>query len=44
MTWTQKRLLILAVISVAAFILGQLAVRVGMNLLLGGTLFEGNFL
>lgn len=39
-----KRLIILAVIIVAAFILGRLAVRAVLNLLLGGTLFGGNFL
>ena len=44
MTSTQKRLLILAVVIVAAEILGRLAVRAVMNLLLGGTLFGGNFL
>ena len=44
MTMTQKRLLILALISVIAFVLGRLAVRAVLNLLLGGTLFGGNFL
>ena len=44
MTRTQKRLLILAVISVTAFVLGRLAVRAVMNMLLGGTLFGGNVL
>lgn len=44
MTWTQKRLLILLVIAVLAFALGRLTVRAVMNLLLGGTLFGGNFL
>lgn len=44
MTSTQKRLLILLIIAVIAFILGRLAVRAAMNLLLGGTLFGGNFL
>lgn len=44
MTLTQKRLLILLIIAVAAFVLGRLAVRAVMNLLLGGTLFGGNFL
>lgn len=44
MTLTQKRLLILAVISVIAFVLGRLAVRAVLNMLLGGTLFGGNFL
>lgn len=44
MTLTQKRLLILAAISVAAFVLGRLAVRAVLNFLVGGTLFGGNFL
>ena len=44
MTLTQKRLLILLVIAVVAFVLGRLAVRAVLNLLVGGTLFGGNFL
>ena len=44
MTLTQKRLLLLAVIAVIAFVLGRLAVRGVLNLLVGGTLFGGNFL
>lgn len=44
MTLTQKRLLILLLIAAVAFVLGRLAVRAVMNLLLGGTLFGGNFL
>lgn len=44
MTLTQKRLLLLLVIAVVAFVLGRLAVRAVMNLLLGGTLSGGNFL
>lgn len=39
-----KRIIILAVIAVVAFVFGRLAVRAVMNLLLGGTLFGGNFL
>lgn len=39
-----KRLIIIAVIAVVAFVLGRLAVRGFTNLLLGGTLFGGNFL
>lgn len=39
-----KRLLVLAAVAVAAVVLGRLAVRAAMNLLLGGTLFGGNFL
>lgn len=44
MSITLKRSIILLVIAVAAFVLGRLAVRAIMNMLLGGTLFGGNFL
>lgn len=44
MTLTQKRIVILLAVIVVAAILGRLAVRAVMNLLLGGTLFGGNFL
>lgn len=44
MTLTQKRLLIYLVIAIVAFVLGRLAVRTVMNLMLGGTLFGGNLL
>ena len=44
MTLMQKRLLILAIIAVVAFVLGRLAMRAFMNMLLGGTLFGGNIL
>lgn len=44
MTLTRKRWLILAVIAVIAFVLGRLAVRGVLNLLVGGTLFGGDFL
>ncbi len=44
MTLTQKRLLILAIIAVTAFVLGRLAIRAALNFLVGGTLFGGNFL
>ena len=40
----QKRIMILGVVIVAAAILGRLSVRAFMNVLLGGTLFGGNFL
>ena len=39
-----KRLMIIAVLAVVAFVLGRLSVRGFTNLLLGGTLFGGNFL
>ena len=44
MTLTQKRILILGIIIVIAAVLGRLAVRAVMNLMLGGTMFGGNFL
>lgn len=44
MTLTQKRIVILLAVIIVAAILGRLAVRAVMNLLLGGTLFGGNFL
>ncbi|MDO4563964.1 MAG: hypothetical protein Q4C12_09085 [Clostridia bacterium] len=44
MTLTQKRIIILLVIIVVAAILGRLAVRAAINLMVGGTLFGGNFL
>jgi hypothetical protein len=44
MSLTQKRIIILAVVIIAGAVLGRLAVRAGLNLLLGGTLFGGNFL
>ena len=44
MTLLQKRLLILLAVILVAAALGRLAVRGALNLLLGGTLFGGNFL
>lgn len=44
MTLTQKRLIILLVIIIVGIVLGRLAVRGVMNLLIGGTMFGGNFL
>ena len=44
MTLTQKRWITLIIIAVVAFVLGRLAVRAVLNMLLGGTLFGGNFL
>ena len=44
MTLLQKRLLILGSVLLIAAVLGRLAVRAVLNLLLGGTLFGGNFL
>ena len=44
MTLLQKRLLILLAVILAAAVLGRLVVRAILKLLLGGTLFGGNFL
>ena len=44
MTLLQKRLLILLLVVLVAAVLGRLAVRAVLNLLLGGTLFGGNLL
>ena len=44
MSISTKRVIILAIIAVTAFVLGRLAVRAVLNMLLGGTLFGGNFL
>ena len=44
MTLTQKRLIILLVVVVIGIVFGRLAVRAVMNLMLGGTMFGGNFL
>lgn len=44
MTLTQKRILTLLIAAAAGAVLGRLAVRAALNLLLGGTLFGGNFL
>ena len=39
-----KRAIILIMIIAIGFVLGRLAVRAMMDLMLGGTLFGGNFL
>ena len=44
MKFTQKRILILAIVIIVGIILGRLAVRAVMNLMLGGTMFGGNIL
>ena len=44
MTLTQKRILTLLIVILAGAVLGRLAVRAALNLLVGGTLFGGNFL
>lgn len=40
----KKRIIILIIIAIIGIVLGRLAVRAVMNLLLGGTLFGGNLL
>ena len=40
----KKRIIILVVIAIVGIILGRLAVRTFLNLMLGGTLFGGNIL
>lgn len=44
MSITLKRIIILVIIIVIASVLGRLTVRAILNLMLGGTLFGGNFL
>ena len=44
MTLTQKRILILVIVIIAGIVLGRLAVRAVMNLMLGGTMSGGNIL
>lgn len=40
----KKRIIILVIVAVVGIIIGRLAVRTFMNMLLGGTLFGGNIL
>ena len=44
MTLTQKRFITLLIVILAGAVPGRLAVRAALNLLLGGTMFGGNFL
>jgi hypothetical protein len=44
MSLTMKRAILVLVVMVIAFVLGRFAVRAVMNLMLGGTMFGGNFL
>lgn len=44
MSLRAKRIILLAVIILVAFVLGRLAIRAVLDLMLGGTLFGGNFL
>ncbi len=41
---TRKRIIILFIVIVLGVLLGRLAVRAFLNLIVGGTLFGGNFL
>jgi len=41
---TRKRVIILIIVIIVAAVLGRLAVRAIMNLMLGGTMFGGNLL
>lgn len=42
--FNKKRIIILVVIAIVGIIIGRLAVRAFMNMLLGGTWFGGNIL
>lgn len=44
MEWTTKRWTILGLVILAGIILGRLVFRAALNLVMGGTLFGGNFL
>ncbi len=44
MKYKTKRAIIISAIAIVAFVLGRLAVRAFLNMLLGGTLFGGNIL
>jgi len=44
MSITTKRVILILILVTAGFALGRLAVRGVLNLLLGGTLFGGDFL
>ncbi len=44
MTEKRKQVIKFIIIAVVAFVLGRLALRFGLNLLLGGTMFGGDFL
>ena len=41
---TYKRWMIMGVLLVAGFLIGRLLVRIVLNMLLGGTIWGGNFL
>ncbi|UOQ83577.1 hypothetical protein [Gracilibacillus salinarum] len=41
---TMKRKIILVIVIIAGLLLGRMAVRMFINLMVGGSLFGGNFL
>ena len=44
MTKKRKNVIKFIIVIAVGFVLGRLAFRAGLNMLLGGTLFGGNFL
>lgn len=44
MRLTRTKIIILTILVIVGFVVGRLLVRAAMNLLLGGTLFGGNWL
>lgn len=44
MTWTRNRIVMLIIVVILGFVLGRLAVRFVLNMMLGGTMFGGNWL
>ncbi len=42
--FTKKRIIILIIVAVIGLVVGRLAVRAFMNLMLGGTMFGGDIL
>ncbi len=44
MTDMKKKRIIFSILIIAGFVLGRMAVRALLNLLLGGTMFGGNIL
>lgn len=44
MSLTAKRVIIMLIVILVAFVLGRLAFRFFLNLMLGGTMFGGDFL
>lgn len=44
MRLTKTKIIILTILVIVGFVVGRLLVRAAMNLLLGGTLFGGNWM